>query len=390
MCWLPWTMALMTGVVSAQEWSPLPEFPGQPRDDAAAFVIGTDIYVGTGMDVGFNLTNDWYRFNTLDDSWTPVAALPGSSRQYALAVSANGTGYVLGGTTGEGATDEVWSYDPSLNIWQLETPLPTAVLAATGNVCLGQVHVIGGIATDGTVAEVHQIFDPNTSIWTAAPAPPVSVHRAASFVVGSTLHVVGGATGSFEELDQHLAYDAASGQWSARAALPEGRYASDGANVHGSGVHIGGVDAGPPMTVHADVWRYHPWADSWSVLPPLPAGPRRGAVLVEVAGRLYFGTGSDATQRYRDWWTLEVPVGTAEHGSRSTIPYPVPTSGVLHLDDTLEPGDHTLRLLNSSGHEVMRWSAQERVIDMRALAAGLYVLRMEGTNSRQHRIVKTP
>jgi hypothetical protein len=383
-------MALMTGVVSAQEWSPLPDFPGQPRDDAAAFVIGTDIYVGTGMDVGFNLTNDWYRFNTVDQSWTPIATLPGNGRQYAAAVTWNGTGYVLGGTTGAGATNEVWTYEPNVGAWQQQPPLPTPVLAAIGNVCQGQVHVIGGIATDGTVAEVHQIFDPYTSIWTAAPAPPVSVHRAASFVIGSTMHVVGGATGSFEDLDQHLAYDAASGQWSARAALPEGRYASDGVTVHGGGVLIGGVDAGPPVTVQADVWRYDPWADSWSALPALPAGPRRGAVLVEVAGRLYFGTGSDATQRYRDWWTLEVPVGIAEQGTQWADPYPVPTSGVLYLYGTLGPGDHTLRLLNCSGQEVVRWSAQERMIDISALATGLYVLRIEGTNSRQHRIVKTP
>ena len=82
----------------------LPDFPGIERDDAAAFVIGDDVYVGTGMDVGFNLTADWYRFNTIDQSWNAVAALPGGGRQYALAIETDGYAYVIGGSTATGST----------------------------------------------------------------------------------------------------------------------------------------------------------------------------------------------------------------------------------------------------------------------------------------------
>jgi len=383
LCFLP-------SLVMCQEWTALPDLPGSARDDAAAFVIGADIYVGTGMDVGFNLTADWYRFNTIDQSWSPVAAIPGGARQYALAVAANGHGYVIGGTTGAGATDDVWRYDANDNSWSLRAPLLSAVLAAAGGSYQERFHVVGGIGSDGAVVTLHQVYDHATDTWTLATPPPMSVHRAAAFVLADGVHVIGGATEDFVDTDQHLLYDANGGGWSTLAALPEGRYASDASAVHGGAVVAGGVDAGPPVAVRGEVWGYDPWSAVWSAIPPLPSGPRRGAVLVEIDGRLYFGTGSDATQRYKDWWMLEVPVNMMEPTSDPQAPFPIPTTGPLHVAKAVTPTDHTLRLLNSSGQEVRRWTATEQVLDLSGRAPGVYILQIEGENVRRHRLVKTP
>ena len=35
--------------VPAQDWQALPSFPGVARDDAAGFVIGNDLYIGSGL-----------------------------------------------------------------------------------------------------------------------------------------------------------------------------------------------------------------------------------------------------------------------------------------------------------------------------------------------------
>lgn len=51
-------LLLISSAVSAQTWQQLPDFPGNARDDAASFSIGNKIYVGTGMEVGWGLTND--------------------------------------------------------------------------------------------------------------------------------------------------------------------------------------------------------------------------------------------------------------------------------------------------------------------------------------------
>lgn len=387
---LCWSLCCLPGSLLGQEWTTLPDFPGLPRDDAAAFVLGADIYVGTGMDVGFNLTADWYRFNTIDQSWSPVAGMPGGGRQYALAMASNGHGYVIGGTTGAEATDEVWRYDANIDQWSQQAPLLTAVLAAAGGPHQGQLHVIGGIGSNGTVAALHQVHDVLAGTWSLAEPPPMSVHRAAGFVLGDGPHMAGGATQDFEGTDQHLRYDANGAVWSSLAALPDGRYACDASAVHAGAVLLGGVRTGPPLEVRGEVWRYDPWADAWSAMPPLPSGPRRGAVLVEAGGRLYFGTGSDATQRYQDWWTLELPVRITEGSFASPAPFPVPTSGPVHVAAALLPTDRLLRLVTNSGQEVRRWPPSTQMLDLSGLAPGSYVLLIEGDVERRHRLVKTP
>ena len=103
---------LGASVASAQTWEQLPDFPGTPRDDAASFMIGDHIYVGTGMEVGFGLTNDWFRFDMISETWDPIASMPASPRQYCTAFTVDDTGYVFGGIDSTGALNELWAYDP--------------------------------------------------------------------------------------------------------------------------------------------------------------------------------------------------------------------------------------------------------------------------------------
>src|SRR5687767_3486653 len=82
---------------NAFAWEPLPNFPGTPRDDAAIFSFGSQIYVGTGMDVSFNLTNDWYRYSVEWNGWSPAASLPATGRQYCSTFVIGNKGYLFGG-----------------------------------------------------------------------------------------------------------------------------------------------------------------------------------------------------------------------------------------------------------------------------------------------------
>ncbi|MBS1938633.1 MAG: hypothetical protein JSS84_12580, partial [Bacteroidetes bacterium] len=88
---------LIGTTASAQTWQQLPDFPGTARDDAASFTIGSKIYVGTGMEVGWGLTNDWWCFDAATDTWSAIASMPASQRQYCAAFTVNDTGYVFGG-----------------------------------------------------------------------------------------------------------------------------------------------------------------------------------------------------------------------------------------------------------------------------------------------------
>ena len=122
--------------VSAQTWTQLPDFPGNARDDAATFTIGNRIYVGTGMDVGFQLTNDWWCFDTQTELWSPIAAMPTTSRQYGTAFTIADTGYVFGGVDVSGALDQLWAYYPEQDAWEQKASIPAearyACVAVTG------------------------------------------------------------------------------------------------------------------------------------------------------------------------------------------------------------------------------------------------------------------
>src|SRR5262245_31139986 len=117
-------LLLYAGALPAQIWTQLPDFPGTARDDAASFTIGSKIYVGTGMEVGWGLTNDWWCFDTQTDSWTSIAALPSTPRQYAAAFTVADTGYVFGGVDANGALNELWAYRPDQNAWEQRSSMP--------------------------------------------------------------------------------------------------------------------------------------------------------------------------------------------------------------------------------------------------------------------------
>src|SRR5687768_12136420 len=85
----------VTCLVGQNAWIPVSAFPGDNRDDATGFSIGQFGYVGTGMNSGFQLTKDFWRYDPLADSWTQVADFGGTSRQYCVSFTINNTAYVL-------------------------------------------------------------------------------------------------------------------------------------------------------------------------------------------------------------------------------------------------------------------------------------------------------
>ncbi|AIM39203.1 Kelch repeat-containing protein [Sphingobacterium sp. SG20118] len=110
---------------SAGTWSQKAEFPGVARNNAVAFAIGDNGYVGTGYD-GANALSDFYKFDTKNNTWTKIADLPAEARFGAVAFSIGGYGYV--GTGSRNNTDNnvksFYKYDPAANAWSaVDSPL---------------------------------------------------------------------------------------------------------------------------------------------------------------------------------------------------------------------------------------------------------------------------
>jgi len=372
-------------VLHAQTWTQLPDFPGSVRDDAASFTIGDKIYVGTGMDAGFQLTNDWWSFDKQTETWSAIASLPATARQYCTGFSIVDTGYVFGGVDGTGALDQLWAYHPETDTWEQKAPIPAAARYASVAVSGFNWNAIvaTGMLASGSPTNEAWKYHAQTDTWEAlAPVPGPPRHRAACFLDGAGMVIAGGADSTFAPLSDVWSYPIwfETGEWYAQTPLPYPRFAADGS--WGTARMLIGGASGPDATdVHADVLRYD--FSEWAALPDFPTGGRRGGIAAGAeAGwnsTVYYGTGSDNIQRYRDWWKLEFPVG-------------IPTTEVPEFTMAPVPADAALQVASRGADWTIWqvWSIDSRLvaqgplvsgsltIPMAPLPTGAYMLRLVG------------
>lgn len=105
------------------------------------FVIGDHFYIGP-MDIG----GEFYRYTASTDSWSLVAAFPGIYRNGHMVFSAGGMGYLGGGGSGFGTTEEWYRYDPATDSWTQSgalSPNSDQSSATTIN-GVGYVYNVGG------------------------------------------------------------------------------------------------------------------------------------------------------------------------------------------------------------------------------------------------------
>lgn len=375
-------LLLITRVSVAQTWTQLPDFPGSARDDAASFTIANKVYVGTGMDVGFQLTNDWYAFDTMTETWDTIASLPAASRQYCSGFALNDHGYLFGGLSSAGPLNELWRYDPVADSWEQVTSLPaagryaSAVVGSSEQVCITTGMLAGGLATNETWC-----YDAVNDSWTgAAPAPAPPRHRAAA-TMGL---LIGGADEDYNSLTDVHEYWSWNDTWHAQVSLPDGRYSADAIQS----ILVGGASSA--STLHNTCWSNSWTGDEWitTYIPDFPGGIRRSGVTGEDlfivdAGAIYYGTGSDNVQRYRDWWKLLYAVGITDKHAQAFSLSPIPADAELRLD--------IATMTNLSSWQV--WSLDARlvaqgpmiatstVIPTAAFPTGAYILRLGGIHS---------
>ena len=71
------------------QWIQVADFVGLERDDLVAFTCNERAFAGSGMNTGYQVTNDFYEYKAATNQWQAIANLPGVSRQYAFSFSFN-------------------------------------------------------------------------------------------------------------------------------------------------------------------------------------------------------------------------------------------------------------------------------------------------------------
>ncbi|MEN5088418.1 kelch repeat-containing protein [Sphingobacterium faecium] len=249
---------------SAGTWSQKAAFPGAPRNNAVAFAIGDNGYVGTGYD-GSNALSDFYKYDTKNNTWTKIADLPAEARFGAVAFSIGGFGYV--GTGSRNNTDNnvksFYKYNPTTNEWSaVDSPLESNRRYGFAFVINNIAYVGGGVDNssypedffkyDGTKWTKLNNLNRNDNSYTYN----LTRSNTATFVLNNLAYVVGGVK----------------------------------------------------QTVINTIWEYNPTTDVWNADNQVFQGQaRQDAVGFGIDNVGYVTTGQNGSNKYYDTWKF-VPV----------------------------------------------------------------------------------
>ena len=246
-----------SGISISQSWNQLSDFPWIPRDDGTSFTINNKAYCGTGLDDGFNATGDFYVFDLITESWSPIAFLPGSAKlQYATSFAYNGKGYVFGGLNDLGVyQNTLWEYNPISNSWTTLTALPDEGRSGSS-----------------------------------------------SFVLGDTAYIVGGKNAGSTALAEVWAYDLINDVWIPKSDLPiDGMWRGIGYSWNNSG-YIGlGKDSNEVL--NTAFYQYDNLSDSWTLIPEIVTTPRTYIGQAQIGDKVYLYGGMDQSGTFLN--TLE-------------------------------------------------------------------------------------
>jgi N-acetylneuraminic acid mutarotase len=314
----------------SQSWSLLAPFPGVERDDAVGFMLGTDVYVGSGLSPWWASQGDFYRMNGSNGQWESVAPMPpGMERQYASAFVIQNQAFVFGGYNAGTYLNDLWRYDPGLNLWTACNNLPSA--GRSGAACFvleGKAYLIGGKQANTAATDEVWQYDPQNDTWTPqTPFPGGKVWRSSAIAHHGNGYLLFGRNENNAFLNAFFTYNPLLNQWVALSSFPALGRSHSGLFALYDGVYACfGIDSlNQSMN---DLWKYDSISTSWIPCPGIPALGRRGGVCLSDDQHMYYLTGIDETnQRLQEVWQFAPFVGLT--------PTPEITKGVIEMLDAL-------------------------------------------------------
>lgn len=365
-----------TTVVSAQNtWVAKASYGGGGRKLAAAFTIGSKVYVGAGV-LGTTFYRDLWEYSPQTDTWTQKALYGGTARVSAVAFSVGGVGFLGLGQLGNGnASTVLYAYDVASNSWVRFSDFPVAAgrYEAATFVANNRAYVTCG--TDGrfNYRDCWE-FNPLTDTWTqkADFGGTERVYPSAFSLNGQGYVGLGANIGRFFDVWRYMP---TTNAWTRRADFPGGgRSAAVGFALGNVGFFSTGFNG---SAVFRDLWEYNPATDAWTQRTPFGGVASNAGVAAVVGNRAYMGLGADANNVALSSWYEYTPLVTSTRAGLTLAGlrvYPNPAVDEVRWELPAGVQLQDVILYNALGQAVLKQTGQTSVLNVRQLARGTYTL----------------
>ena len=160
-----------------------------------------NVYAFGGLDDNGNVLASTERYANStsvppSSQWASMATMPDTVFGFPAVFDGNDSIYIFGGGTANAANSvsyNTYRYSVSANNWSIMAPMPIATReSAAARGLNGKIYVMGGLGTNGAMADV-QVYDTASNSWTLEAPLPRPVHGAAAVFDGQNrLMLIGG------------------------------------------------------------------------------------------------------------------------------------------------------------------------------------------------------
>tara|TARA_B000000532_G_scaffold227918_1_gene207239 strand:+ start:1772 stop:3583 length:1812 start_codon:yes stop_codon:yes gene_type:complete len=218
---------------SNDSWSQLSNFPAAGRGYSYGVTVGNKAYMGLGSTFNGSFPNDWWEYDMDNDTWTQLSNFPGNGRNHPAMIPVGNKIYMGCGSNTSNLSDW-WEFDILQNSWTQKTSLPANDRHHPFYFGIGDFAYVG--------------FGHGSS-----PGPGTNSSTGVSIY------------------NDFYRYDPSNDSWlrlndfpsEARVAGTQFSYNNNGYVLSGDGDDHGPLSSG-------EFWEYNPLTDNWSQLPSHP------------------------------------------------------------------------------------------------------------------------
>lgn len=257
---------------STNAWTQKADYMGGDCYHAAGFTIGNIGYVGTGRTsaIGSILVQDFFKYDPVTNTWTPIASFAGVGRRGAVSFVVDDIAYVGTGESNSGRVGSFYKYEPLIDTWTQVSSIPSSDRTSAVAFSIDAYGYVGtGDMSTGPTNDFWQ-YDPNTDTWTQKPNVGPQIRQEAS------------------------------------------GFALEGKGYIGTGLNDFTGDN------FSDMWEYDPTTETWSQIEDFQGTSRRYLTCITLNGNAYAGLGTNGVN-FSDFWmwdkylsTLELNLTTSE------------------------------------------------------------------------------